>query len=356
MLKASINRLVKTSLYLFLFTNIAIFATLITHNILIQSKFFYNFYEISTEDLKNYDCNESNNFCNDIWKTKSTTLDQCPIHQIRTIYNISDVYLGTEFDKFRYILFDKNKKIKPEYKESNIFISFEVLDKKNEACIKNYPISYSLYKVFPQFANLIVNTKLKPNYYRATAGAVNPFFYGETSISNIAKRYPLYLIFKPLLIISSLLMIFYWTYTKKVILHFDRSEKIQSYYVLGVLSGIFLFLHVFFLGSEIENEIFQKLRKYIIAFFILFELMAQYFLIKKLFSIKKLIKNYTNYFFLQLKWFFVLIFLVLTVLITCLLIFTDLPKEVDYIIEWNYFVILSFYYLFTFYLWKKINF
>jgi len=356
MLKASINRLVKTSLYLFLFTNIAIFATLITHNILIQSKFIYSFYQISSEDIKNYDCNESNNFCYDFWETKSTTLDQCPINEIRTKYNISDVYLGYEVDEFKYILFDKNKKIKPEYKESNIFISFEVRNKKNAACIKNYPISYSLYKVFPQLANLIVNTKLKPNYYRATAGVVNPFFYGETSISNIAKRYPLYLIFKPLLIISSLLMIFYWTYTKKVILLFDRSEKIQSYYVLGVLSGIFLFLHVIFLGSEIDNEIFRKLRKFIIVFFILFELMAQFFLIKKLFSIKKLINNYTNYFFLQLKWFFVLIFLILTVIITCLLIFTDLPKEVDYIIEWNYFVILSFYYLFTFYLWKKINF
>ena len=107
--------------------------------------------------------------------------------------------------------------------------------------------------------------------------AVNPFFYGETSISNIAKRYPLYIIFKPFLFIASLLMIIYWVYTKKIILSLNKSEKIQIYYILGVLSGIFLFLHVLFLGSEIENEIFKKLRRYIIAFFILFELMAQFF-------------------------------------------------------------------------------
>ena len=110
---------------------------------------------------------------------------------------------------------------------------------------------------------------------------------------------------------------------------------------------------MFFLGSEIENEIFQKLRKFIIAFFILFELLAQFFLIKKLIKIKSLIYHSINLFFLKLKWLFVLFFLFLTVIIISLLIFLNFPKEVDYIIEWNYFVILSFYYLLTFFLWKK---
>ena len=148
-------------------------------------------------------------------------------------------------------------------------------------------------------------------------------------------------------------MIIYWVYTKKIILSLNKSEKIQIYYILGVLSGIFLFLHVLFLGSEIENEIFKKLRRYIIAFFILFELMAQFFLIKKLFSIKKIISNFIKDVVLKFKWFFVLFFLITTILILCILSIYNLPKEADYIIEWNYFVILSFYYLLTFYLWKK---
>ena len=148
-------------------------------------------------------------------------------------------------------------------------------------------------------------------------------------------------------------MIIYWIYTKKISLSFNKDKKIQIYYILGVLSGIFLFLHVFFLGSEIENEIFKKLRRYIIAFFILFELMAQFFLIKKLFSIKKIINNFINDVVLKFKWFFVLFFLITTMLILFILSIYNLPKEADYIIEWNYFVILSFYYLLTFYLWKK---
>ena len=148
-------------------------------------------------------------------------------------------------------------------------------------------------------------------------------------------------------------MIIYWVYTKKVILNFKKTEEIQTYYIFGIISGVFLFLHVLFLGSEIQNELFIKSRRYFIAFFILFELMAQFFLIKKLLKIKELINDFINIFVLKLKWFFVLFFLVTTILILFILSIYNLPKEADYIIEWNYFVILSFYYLLTFYLWKK---
>ena len=81
--------------------------------------------------------------------------------------------------------------------------------------------------------------------------------------------------------------------------------------------------------------------------------MAQFFLIKKLFSIKKFINNFIKVLVLKFKWLFVLFFLVTTILILCILSIYNLPNEADYIIEWNYFVILSFYYLLTFYLWKK---
>ncbi len=354
-LKAQIDRLRKISLYLFIFTNIAIFGTLFTHNILTSSKYLYNYTPLSNQNLQNIDCNEDNNFCYGYsYKTQSKKLDECSINFIYDIFNINEIgFAEKDQIKFHTLLFDENKKIKPEYKNYNIFISFKEKDKKNSSCIRNYPKSHFVYKIFPQFNNLIINTKLNPNYFDPTGKKVNPFFYGETSISNIAKRYPLYLIFKPFLYIASLLMIIYWIYTKKIILSFNKSDKIQTYYILGILSGVFLFFHVLFLGSEIENELFIKLRRYIIAFFILFELMAQFFLIKKLFSIKKIINNFVRDFILKLKWFFVMFFLVSTFIIIGILIIYDLPKEVDYIIEWNYFVILSFYYFLTFYLWKK---
>lgn len=357
LLKVQINRLRKVSFYLFIFTNVAIFGTLFAHNILTSSKYHYNSYPFSLESIKNIECNKNNDFCyGPKWQVRSETLDQCPINRITPQYNVlGEVNLKEEIDKQKFysFLFDKNKKVKPEHKNSDIFISFKDTNIKNNVCIKNYPISHSIYKIFPQIPNQIYKIKQDPKYFDATKKVVNPFFYGETSISNIAKRFPVNLIFKPFLFISSLLMIIYWFYTNKIIIKFNKSKKIEIYYVLGVLSGIFLFLHVFFLGSEIENEIFKKLRRYIIAFFILFELMAQFFLIKRLLSTKKLINSFINNFILKIKWFFVLFFLNITIIILCLLSIYEVPKQVDYIIEWNYFVILSFYYLLTFYLWKK---
>ncbi len=351
MLKASINRLIKISFYLFLFTNIAIFGTLFSQNILTQTIFDYNHYPSSNKEIKDFVCNQENNFCNEFDKPFNR-LDLCPINDIIILYNIDD-FSTKEIVEFKKKLFDEKNLIKSDYKKSNIFVSFKNTEIKNERCIKNYPIAYTIYKIFPIIPDFIANVAASEKYFDPTKQVVNPFFYGETSISNIAKRYPMNFIFKPFLFIASLLMIIYWTYAKKVIYLYDKEKKVQLYYLLGVLSGIFLFLHVFFLGSEIENEIFQKLRKFIIAFFILFELLAQFFLIKKLIKIKDLIYDSINLFFLKLKWLFVIFFLFLTVIIISLLIFLNFPKEVDYIIEWNYFVILSFYYLLTFFLWKK---
>jgi len=355
-LKASIERLRKISIYLFLFTNIALFGTLFAQNFLTNSQFTYQYLIMSHEGLGNYDCNKDNNFCFGVWEEGTVkNLEQCNENSTILIYNVDNT-TTRHTNEFKELVFDKNKKIKPEYKESNIFITYEYENVKNPTCIKNYKIIYSIHKVFPKLSSLIADIKLDPKYFDATRKSINPFVYGETSISNIAKRYPLYLIFKPFLIIASLLMIFYWVYTKKIIYSINKSEKTELYYVFGILSGIFLFFHVLFLGSEIQNEIFVKLRRYFIAFFILFELLAQFFLIKKLYSIKKIINNLINYFILQIKLYFVIFFLFSTLLVTCLMIFLDISKKFDYIIEWNYFVFLSFYYLLTFFLWKKINF
>ena len=357
-LKVSISRLKKASLYLFIFTNIAIFGTLFTHNFLTSSKYIYNFNPFSNQNNKNIDCNKNNNFCYDYsWIIKSEKLDQCPIYDIIHTFHVDNkTFKDGEHLQFESFLFDENNKVKSEYKSSNIFISFKNLNSKNKTCIKNFPKSYWLYKIFPQVPNLIHDTKLKPDYFDPTNRIVNPFFYGETSISNLAKRYPLYLIFKPFLLVASFLMIIYWVNTKKIILSFDKSKKIQFYYIFGVLSGVFLFFHVLFLGSEIKNEIFVYLRKYIIIFFIFFEILAQLFLIKKLLNIKEIINNFIKSTILQIKKWFVLFFVVLTILLTSLLTIFEISKEINYIIEWNYFIVLSFYYLLTFYLWKKVSF
>ena len=355
MLKASINRLRIISLYLFLFTNIALFGTLFFQNVLTQANYGYPEYGQYSQANKDIACNEDNNFCYSAkpWRIKSKTLSPCDLNSSEERYNVDGSILATGVEEYMVLAFDKNKKIKPKYRNSNIFISFEKTNDKSMICIKNYPISYSLYKVFPKLPRLIVDIKRNPNYFDATKKVVNPFFYGETSISNIAKRYPLYLIFKPFLFVTSILMVFYWVYTKKVIHLIEKNKKKQSYYIFGILSGICLFLHVLFLGVEIQYDILHKIKKSLIVFFIFFELLAQFFLIKKLLVIKIILNTFIKNAVLQIKKYLVLFVISLTMLIMLLLIIFDISKEVNFIIEWNYFVILSFYYLLTFYLWNK---
>ena len=114
LLKASINRLIKTSLYLFLFTNIAIFGTLFTHNILTTSKFTFNTYPFSNEhhdnneQIKIFNCNESNNFCSNLIQQSyfpnlknQSPLDQCPIYYHKVRYHIDNLI----FKKFPNFVF-----------------------------------------------------------------------------------------------------------------------------------------------------------------------------------------------------------------------------------------------------------
>ena len=89
MLKASINRIIKISFYLFLFTNIAIFGTLFLQNILTQSKFDYNSYPSTNKEIKDFVCNQENNFCNEFDKPFNR-LDLCPINDIKILYNIDN--------------------------------------------------------------------------------------------------------------------------------------------------------------------------------------------------------------------------------------------------------------------------
>ena len=123
--------------------------------------------------------------------------------------------------------------------------------------------------------------------------------------------------------------------------------------IYGYLSGLFLFLHVLFLGIDLDNNIFQSIRRIVIVCFILCEILAQFCLVKKIYSIKKNIKIYINELFLKLKIILVGFILIASFIILSTLAFYDLEQNFDYFLEWNYFLILLLFYLLTFLMWKK---
>ena len=150
-------------------------------------------------------------------------------------------------------------------------------------------------------------------------------------------------------------MIFYWIYYNKIFKIILNSNKNNLFLIFGILSAFFLLLHVFFLGWIFESEFLTKLRRTFIVFFILFEILAQAFLIRKIFLTKDQINNYINYLVIYFKLIFVISIIIVTLLILFTLSIYNLDSKIDYILEWNYFLVLLFFYFLSFLMWKKIN-
>ena len=150
-------------------------------------------------------------------------------------------------------------------------------------------------------------------------------------------------------------MIIYWILNNKIFNQIIKSKKTNLFLYFGILSAIFLFFHVLLLGSNIENELFQKIRRTIIVLFILFEVLGQIFLTKNLYTYKNNFYNYARIKIIFLKVIFVSLVLLVTLFVFFILTFYNLPSKVDYILEWNYFAALLIYYFLSSIMWKNVR-
>lgn len=357
-----INNARKIALCLFILSFLSLTGSLWLHNTLINFKFSKN--EILDDGkLKNIpgfifryktNCSENIDTCVDGFFKQiklSDSLNNCFSRNIKYHFMTDDKII-----KENALLFtiDESKAIRliPEYSNKDIELIIEVTD-KNERCIKNSKF-YDFYKIFPYFHDFVFNLKNSQKTNLGSSEKINPFIYGESSISNIVKRYPINYVFKPLLFISVIFMYLYWRNYKFLFSNILRSEK-DIFITFGVMSAIFLFLHVFFLGIEVDNKIFKLLKKLFIGFFILFEILAQFLLTIKLYKNKNNLINFCNLNIINIKIFYVAIISLISIVVIAMLLIYNLSSKVDYILEWNYFAALLFYYLMSFLMWKKIN-
>ena len=187
-----------------------------------------------------------------------------------------------------------------------------------------------------------------------------PYFDGGASISRTARPYPSWLVFKPLMIFTSFLLIKYWIYNREIINFFSRDHKnIKKIFFFGVASAIFLTLHSIFLGIKFDNDLYKLFRRVILLLFIIFEIVAQAYLVSTLYSFKEKITNYLNLSILKIKIVLVSILIVVAVISIPII---SLPgdefmgitlKFLKHGLEWNYFLGVITFYLLTFLMWKK---
>ena len=189
-----------------------------------------------------------------------------------------------------------------------------------------------------------------------------PYFDGGASISRTARPYPSWLIFKPAMFLTSFLLIKYWLFNRNIVSFFNKTHKnINKIIFFGIASALALIVHSIFLGIKFDNDLYKLFRRVIMLMFIIFEIVAQTYLVATLYSFKDKLSKYINKTFLTLKLLLVstLIFVaVVSIPIISLPGDDVLGFNVKYFkhgLEWNYFIGVITFYLLTFLMWKKSN-
>ncbi len=350
-LSRSIRRLRITAFLLFLIPTIGLLGSIFFHNYLVTFNYDkdlkINFKSDMPGEKISILCNESNEYCDsrsDLFNFKfQENLNEC------FKYHVVSYFID---ENSKLIEIESTKDIKNI--GSKVYREYLLTETLSDQCILNSDLLV-YYKFFPFFFEASHKLKKHEKTQFGTGFTINPFFKGETSISNIVKRFPFNFFFKPLLFITVVCMIFYWYYFNSIIKKLTNESKNYYFFKFGILSALFLFLHIFFLGWTFESEFLTKLRRTYVVFFILFEILAQSFLIKKLWLMKNNYAEYLNTLVVYAKLIFVVFVCSSTMIILAILMFYNLSPKIDYILEWNYFLILLIFYFLSYIMWKKLN-
>ena len=179
-----------------------------------------------------------------------------------------------------------------------------------------------------------------------------PYLDGSLSISRASRTFPQYLIFKPSMILTSLLLYFYWRNTNEVVNKLYSSNKVYKFKTFGILSAIFLTIHSIFLGVKFDIQIYKLFRRVVMLLFIIFEIIAQGYLVYHFYKLKDKLDKLINKNILILKIILVSI-LAIVALLSLPILINKGNTHFKHALEWNYFVGVILFYLFTRFLWKR---
>ena len=179
-----------------------------------------------------------------------------------------------------------------------------------------------------------------------------PYLDGSLSISRASRTFPQYLIFKPAMFLTALLVFFYWKNNNKLINNLNSSNLNYKFKTFGILSAVFLVIHSILLGVKFDIQIYKLFRRVVLLLFIIFEIIAQGILVYHFYKLKLKLEKLVNKKVLILKIILVSILALVGVLSLPILIAKG-NTHFKHALEWNYFVgVISFYLLSRFF-WRR---
>ena len=179
-----------------------------------------------------------------------------------------------------------------------------------------------------------------------------PYLDGSLSISRASRTFPQYLIFKPTMIITAILLYYYWNNNNRLVNKYKITNTNYKFKTFGILSAVFLAIHSIFLGIKFDIQIYKLMRRVVLLLFIIFEIIAQGMLVYHFFKIKDKISGLINKKVLILKAILVSILAIVAILSLPILLDKG-NTHFKHALEWNYFVGVVLFYLFTRFLWKR---
>jgi len=180
-----------------------------------------------------------------------------------------------------------------------------------------------------------------------------PYIDGGASISRVTRNYPNWLIFKPAMFLTSFLLIKYWIYNREIIRFFNKDHKyIKKIFFFGISSAIALTIHSIFLGIKFDNDLYKLFRRIVMLSFIIFEVIAQTYLVATFYSFKGKLAKYINNKYLKIKLLLVSALIVVGI-VSIPIVIMEGNKFLKHTLEWDYFLGITIFYLLSFLMWKR---
>ena len=200
----------------------------------------------------------------------------------------------------------------------------------------------------PEF---LENTIFKVDYIGRSNFSI-PYLDGSLSISRASRTFPQYLIFKPSMIFTSVLLYFYWKSNNQLINKFYETNTNYNFKTFGILSAVFLAVHSVFLGIKFDIQIYKLFRRVVLVLFIIFEIIAQGYLVFHFYKLKTKIDKFINRKILLFKLILVSILAAVAILSLPILV-TKGNTHFKHALEWNYFVGVVLFYLLSRMFWRR---
>jgi hypothetical protein len=212
-------------------------------------------------------------------------------------------------------------------------------------------LAINLCLIISQNYDFLENTIFKVDQIGRSGFSI-PYLDGSLSISRASRTFPQYLIFKPAMILTAILLFYYWKNNNALINRYKSTNINYKFKTFGILSAIFLAIHSIFLGIKLDIQIYKLLRRIVLLLFIIFEIIAQGILVYHFFKIKNMLFELINKKILFLKIALVSILATVAILSLPILLNKD-NTHFKHALEWNYFVGVILFYLLSKFFWRR---